>query len=86
MGTNLTDDQLEAALCALAIVDAAIDHDNRRVDLLLEPWTDAAPIVQYLLWLVERSLDALSGGDPHVAVEQFRRQVLTAITEKGDPS
>lgn len=89
MGTNLNNHQLDAALTALAIIDAAIDRDNQRVDVLLEPWTDVAPIMQYFLWLTERLIHATARGrDPHEGVEQLRRQVLKAIAEKdttGEP-
>ncbi|WP_084021656.1 hypothetical protein [Mycobacterium avium] len=83
MGTNLNDHQLDAALTALAIVDAAIDRDNKRVDVLLEPWTDVAPIMQYMLWLVERLITVIGQGrDPHEGVDRLRREVLKAIAEK----
>lgn len=89
VGTNLNDHQLDAALTALAIIDAALDRDNDRVDVLLEPWTDVAPIMQYFLWLIERLIRVTAGGrDPHEGVASLRRQVLKAIAEKdttGEP-
>ncbi len=86
MGTNLNDHQLDAALTALAIIDAALDRNNNRVDVLLEPWNDVAPIMQYFLWLIERLIRVTANGrDPHDGVDSLRRQVLKAIAEK-DPT
>lgn len=86
MGTNLNDHQLDAALTALAIIDAALDRDNNRVDVLLEPWNDVAPIMQYFLWLIERLIRVTANGrNPHDGVDSLRRQVLKAIAEK-DPT
>lgn len=66
----------DAALTALALIDAQLDKNNESVTALLEPKQDGTEIVRYLLWLTENLLSRAYAGDPHEAVAQFRLAVL----------
>lgn len=80
--TNLTDAQLDAALAALAAVDAQLNQDQDAIDaLIVEPWTtDISPVLQYLLWLCGRLLQIYTP-DAHQAVDRLRAKVLAEIAQ-----
>ena len=82
MSQRLTNQQLDAALAALAMVDAQLDHDQIAVDALIEPWTtDIAPVMQYLFWLCSRQFEVYTP-DAHQAVDQLRASILREIADQ----
>lgn len=82
MSTNLNHEHLDAALTALALIEASLAGETQRGHTLLEDGQDAAAIVSYLVWVSDRLLRAVSPDDPGIPVQQMRAALLRAIAEK----
>lgn len=72
--------QLDAALTALALVDAALDGElNARGAVLLEPEQDVAAVLAYLVWVITRLLRAVAPEHPRRPIDALRAALLGAL-------
>ena len=82
-GRKATDHELDAALAALAVLDAQLDVDQDRANFLLEDWRDdLGPVIQYLLLLPYVLLKSFGINDPRPIFEHFRAQIIAEMAQR----
>ncbi|BBX69587.1 hypothetical protein [Mycolicibacterium psychrotolerans] len=69
---------LDAALTALALVEASLDRDLERAKMLIDSGQDGSAILNYLVLFVDRLARSANPKNPKLITEALRAAFLAA--------